>query len=154
MEKQVLWHPISHPSHCNTFQSHMAVYRRHIVIPNPKGPWFSSTSPLSILRRIKNEIPVVHFVGLCLRYYCLGISHCFGTILNMVQICVRWLNLSERKVNNYNMLSLLINGMFVFLQRAVLNYVPETVGWTTIGLIFTVAVVSVVAVFYLSRKQS
>lgn len=38
--------------------------------------------------------------------------------------------------------------------RAVLNYVPETIGWPTIGLIMSFAVASVLAALFLSRKGS
>ena len=40
-----------------------------------------------------------------------------------------------------------------FFQRAVLNYVPETIGWGTIAAIMSVAAVSVVTAFFLARKQ-
>lgn len=38
--------------------------------------------------------------------------------------------------------------------RAVLRYVPESVGWSTIGLIFSFAALTVATAFFLSRKQS
>ena len=43
--------------------------------------------------------------------------------------------------------------LFFYFQRAVLNYVPETIGWGTIAAIMSVAAVSVVTAFFLARKQ-
>lgn len=38
--------------------------------------------------------------------------------------------------------------------RAIMNYIPETVGWPTIGLVFSVAAVAIITAFLLSRKPS
>lgn len=42
---------------------------------------------------------------------------------------------------------------YLFLQRAALRYIPETVGWPTLGVIAAMAAVSVLAAMFLSRKS-
>ena len=47
---------------------------------------------------------------------------------------------------------LLIGPSFCIFQRAAMRYIPETVGWTTMGVILTVAAMSVATAMFLTKR--
>ena len=64
---------------------------------------------------------------------------CILCQLTISYVCVTWFTLSTDHV------------LFIF-QRAVLLYVPETVGWPTICMILSIAAISIMSALFFSRK--